>query len=97
MKTASPETLLRAPKDVPWKMGPFRIVNVALSYEGRTGLTFLWRGRSCCRGVWFDTVAKDRTRKAEAVEKTLVVLGTNVLCFSVLVNMLDGCDFCSSF
>ena len=31
MKTASPEILLRAPKEVPWKIGPFLIVNVARS------------------------------------------------------------------
>lgn len=76
VKTASPEILLRAPKDVPWKMGPFRIVKVAGSYEGAVCRYLVCRGRSCCRGVLFDTVARDRARRVDAtLAKGLPVLG----------------------
>ena len=63
MKTASPEMLLRAPKEVPWKMGPFLMVKVARSLAGAAERNCLWRGRVCWRGVVSETVARDLARR----------------------------------
>ena len=65
VKTASPEMLLRAPKDVPWKMGPFRMVSVARSCVTGVALNCCRPGIGIALSVLSWTVANPRRKVGE--------------------------------
>jgi hypothetical protein len=92
VKTASPEMLVLAPKDLPSKIGPFLMVKVAGSFETDVALRLL--GAGIARSVFGSTVARQRVWMRFFVTRPRRLADRSVEGLNICDNMVRGDTVC---